>query len=793
MTGKSCRNGFVKSAACALAVTLVTVHRGDGSSPRSKDDSSDCIRLLSEPLIDVPSFSVKANPQGPLIAGAARIDITPPPGFPMGGSAYAATYGRGYWTRLYARAFYFRDAEGQALALVSCDLNAIAGGLQAKVAWLLRDSELGLTRENLILSATHVHHGPGNFMSYKIYNDVASPHSGFDNNLFEELAQRIAHAVRCAGRRAQDFWGWETELVVKRGKVSELLRNRAPVPFLLNPDRDDVVANGPTPIGRCPGPYRSYCPRYRAVDETLSLLEINQTSPDGTQIQAGTLVFLSVHPESMSHDTGLYQSDFTGLAMRLLERGNPNDTFVAGFFNGADGDISVRWKRQNRNEAVFFANRLLGCILSVQSNPTEQINLAPNPKVRVARAEIPANPYFRVEALPSPPTAWCKTWNSNDSLKKLCLAAEPLTGVATIGGAEDARSSMFDLGWKDGVRTEPRDRQGVKVGAFESKMLPGIDMTALIGRPCYYPERFPVSFVGLGTDPNSIGFAAVPAELTRTVWWRIEKRLRKELPTVKAFVPIGLANEYIQYVTTREEYAAQGYEGASVMFGPSTAEVIEETLVDLGLNTHRPIARNALVERALYFPDWPSVHDILTGIDSGEQSFGPDSAGVAHSDPDEALENLIVDEKNLPYRHWPRFEWIEQGIDDWKASRREIRILREDDGIADRDDGPSLLTVFAGPSPEEVKPERLPNRAANRNTIAGFQVRPVKTGEKKRHWFAIWLVPKGIDRTKSYRFSVQLANGTTVRSKLFQPATVEASPTPDVSCEGPHPPCPPAK
>ena len=54
--------------------------------------------------------------------GAARLDITPMPGYPMGGMAAGGRISRGVWTRLNARAFVFEDDAGNAVALVSCDL-----------------------------------------------------------------------------------------------------------------------------------------------------------------------------------------------------------------------------------------------------------------------------------------------------------------------------------------------------------------------------------------------------------------------------------------------------------------------------------------------------------------------------------------------------------------------------------------------------------------------------------------------------------------------------------------------
>lgn len=43
----------------------------------------------------------------------------------------------------------------------------------------------------------------------------------------------------------------------------------------------------------------------------------------------------------------------------------------------------------------------------------------------------------------------------------------------------------------------------------------------------------------------------------------------------------GLTNTYSSYVTTREEYAAQRYEGASTIFGPSTLDAYIQAIISI--------------------------------------------------------------------------------------------------------------------------------------------------------------------------------------------------------------------
>jgi len=726
-----------------------------------KDLRPQCASLFSSPL-EISGYSFAA-PDCPapcqLLAGAAKEDITPPPGFPMGGSGPAGRFGRGYWTRLYARAFYFRDVKGRSLVLVSCDLAAVSGGLQMEVALRLHGKGVNLTRENLILAATHVHHGPGDFMSYALYNKQGSPGKGWDRDLFRWLAEKIANAVVCAKNNAESVAAdVKTELVLREGAVENLLRNRAPEPFMLNADREEVLSEVPRPAGRCPDPFRAECPRFRAVDNRLVVLEIQRTSPGGKPRSTAKLVFLSVHPEAMSHETQLYQSDFTGLAMAALEErelamAGEKGKYVAGFFNGADGDISVRWKRQDRSEAIEFSSELLEAI-----DHTKETSRESAVEIDVARKELLSNPYF----VPNYHDSFDWPRYCVDEAKGPCLAREPMFGVAAAGGAEDARTPLFDLGWKPGVRGNPDTDQGVKVPAFTSPLLPFIWVTRLVAASCDYPETIPLGIVRLKGPAIALSFGVLPAELTRTAWRRIEKPLSARLGRV---IPIGLANEYNSYVTTREEYALQGYEGASNTFGPFTAEVFQAEIIRLADDLRPPGTR---VEKAIFYPGRPL---------SARESFGPESLGFVHPDPDEALEPLLADAHGIAQRHLPRFAWKERGIADYDAAARRVSVLRAPPSLpgndlpVDDDRGPNLLTVFVDP------PDPKPSSYVNKRRSNGSPV-PHSASKKPvdRCWMAIWLPPPGVPSDQKFVFAVTLADHTHVLSAPFSIGEVSSEP-----------------
>ena len=79
----------------------------------------------------------------------------------------------------------------------------------------------------------------------------------------------------------------------------------------------------------------------------------------------------------------------------------------------------------------------------------------------------------------------------------------------------------------------------------------------------------------------------MPGELTTMAGRRLREAVRARLISEgvlgdDAYVVIaGPANTYAHYVTTREEYGVQRYEGASTIFGPCTYRICY-MLLDLG-------------------------------------------------------------------------------------------------------------------------------------------------------------------------------------------------------------------
>jgi neutral ceramidase len=101
-----------------------------------------------------------------------------------------------------------------------------------------------------------------------------------------------------------------------------------------------------------------------------------------------------------------------------------------------------------------------------------------------------------------------------------------------------------------------------------------------IDGPTMTPQIVPLQVLKIG----NLAVAAVPSEVTTMSGRRIEKTLISALGAtgVNHAVVAALANTYTSYLTTRQEYAMQWYEGASTQFGPNQLAAWQQEYAKLG-------------------------------------------------------------------------------------------------------------------------------------------------------------------------------------------------------------------
>lgn len=574
--------------------------------------------------------------------GAARVDLTPIPGIPMNYSI-GGKLSRGFWTRLYVRAVYLQDKNAKAIVLVSCDLPHIPNGLGDRVAELVSEQAPidHLGRAQIVLAATHTHHGPENFFSDGLYNAFPSPRSGFDPQLFEFLAHKITGAIL----EAFDDRTPSVKVRYRQARLERFFRNRSLGAFLRNGEAGAFLAGNAALPGDCL--LAEDQTDERACRAVRALVEIVEFVDAGNQVIAST-VFLAAHPTVLSSQTEVFTGDLFEATSTLLEQKRLGACAsysppVVALFNGAQGDASVTWRRRDRYEllntdpvparlglAVQLARFICGADPGIGAvGPDVYVD----PRIDFQFEWLPLEKPLHAVTMQAQPD--CQPWNEH------CTVEKPLPGVATMGGAQDGRTLWYEMGVGEGLRYSSRGTQGRKLVEFEAAGVP-IKLSELVTDSGPPPDAVPVGIYRIG----SLLFATLPGEFTTMMGDRIRGAIEKAAGASASHVLlIGLANGHVSYVTTPEEYDAQFYEGASNLYGAATGPLVQSKLV-------------ALTGKTTPSADGAGPYDYDPGAC---RVFLPRDAGYPAFASDDGLQNILMDldHPDEPKRDFQKQCWID--------------------------------------------------------------------------------------------------------------------------------------
>ncbi len=474
-----------------------------------------------------------------LLAGAAKIDITPPLGIPMAGYATMSTDSMGVRTKLMARAFYIKPKAGPPVGLVQCDLLSGSLVLHHRVAELIAehtDVECG----GLLIAGTHTHSGPGNYFASMFYNNMAANRAGFDPALFEFLSQRMASAVieSFNTRRA-------AKIAIGTTSVTGVAYNRSLSAYLRN---RNIASLDKTPDKR------------EAVNPTLHMIRIDCQEENGSYKPLGAFSNFSLHPNTNPAELGaVYSGDVFGFADRELEwrikkRYQPSGDTVHALANYTHGDNNPDYDQEVpetfgdlKKFGIHIAGEAFKLFESLDTKLKEDVI------VRYRSTEIDV---FEE--------------NMIDGIK---IADNPAVGMSTLAGAQGrgrtsvvAKIPFFAPGWPK--RIFAGGKHGHKrrmAGPFQGLILP--------------KDEFPHHLFLQVIQVDDTVLLPLPFEVTYEMGTRIavqtgEKAKQVNLDGINRCIVMGTSNGYWGYVTTPEEYSLQYYEGGSNLYGPNTGDFV---------------------------------------------------------------------------------------------------------------------------------------------------------------------------------------------------------------------------
>ncbi|KAK4556568.1 hypothetical protein LTR86_006139 [Recurvomyces mirabilis] len=586
------RHPLILALAAGLIILLSTVnifHRfetlGLSSIWQQTADGLPHLPLLQNILgddIDKSQTDSTATEEGSTyLLGVGKGDITGPVvEINFMGYADPNQVGSGVRQRLYSRAFIIGSNSEPADRIVYLVLDtqsgdtAIRHGILQALADRGGDYAILYGNQNIAVTGTHSHSGPGAWLNYLLPQITSK---GFHKPAYQAIVDGAvasivqAHESLSTGR-----------LSVGTVDIDNANINRSPYAYLANPAEERE--------------------RYQHdVDKAMTVLRFTHSYDDYDK-DIGMLSWFPVHGTSMLGNNTLVTGDNKGVAAYLVEHGSKIPNFVAGFSQANVGDTSPNVEGayceygDDAGQLCDFKTSLCGnksqpCHARGPYWGRDDAGTASTFEIgsRQARAAI--------EILKNTaPGAW--TPITGDIVKSthrfvdFSSFAFPLSNGTYVSTCPAALGYSFAAGTTDGP------------GAFDFKQAPDNPQASpfwnaiggLVAKPnetqqACHGDKIILLDVGESHNPydwspnivdvqlmhvGQMFMIISPGEATTMAGRRWKEAVRRAAAHSlrKGQDPIvvlgGPANTYTHYISTREEYGIQRYEGASTLYGPWT-------------------------------------------------------------------------------------------------------------------------------------------------------------------------------------------------------------------------------
>lgn len=660
----------------AALVTLTLASTGCAAA----EDAADATAALAPPP---PPTSVDPNVERcrsarDFVVGAARSDITGPVTDISTGYTEPGVTMEGLQMRLYSRAFVIESpCSGKRVAYVNVDVlhtyQSIRTGVLARLATRLPGV---YTADNLLIAGTHDHSAPSNISFRTLYN-LANGVIGFDRLNYDIVVDGIvdsivrAHAARTAAR-----------IHVARGRLPGAGHNRSAEAYASNPDAAEYDSN---------------------VDDTMTLLRF--TATNGRPI--GVIDWFAAHATSLGGDVHLVDGDNKGYAAWRMERevsAITGSDFVAGFSNGAMGDVSPNEPPPAGSEPGTDFLRPSDLDPSLDATDDGRIHGARQYEAAMAlyesaTEEVTGGLFFRhryveFQNLPVDPAYGAPAGATT------CMAA---IGAGFVSGTEEGGTTLIaalhegDLTY-NGIPINPVIPSDLRrCQAEKQTVLPVGDVSK------FWVDDIPWVDTIVPLQVFAVGNVAIVGssfEQTTMQGRRVREVLGATLAPagVTDVVVAAIANSYNHYLTTREEYAVQHYEGAFTHFGPwSGAAFLHQT--DL---LARALVEGRTLPAGPTPPDLSNAQVVRTWIDAvGVVNDAPPSGLAFGSVASDAAASYAAGNNRVRVSFWsahPRTAQVRQRTGHVAATFRYLDVQRLENGawrtIAD-DGDPSTRFYWA--------------------------------------------------------------------------------------------------
>jgi neutral ceramidase len=383
--------------------------------------------------------------------------------------------------------------------------------------------------DNVILSATHTHAGAGGFWHYGASSPLGS---SLILEHYEAIVAGIAESIVQAHESLAPG-----KILLDRGTVEDAGANRSMPAYLNNPEEERARYDAPH-------------------DRDMTLLRFER---DGEAI--GTLNWFAVHPTAMTYNNRLISGDHKGRASQLFESARA-EGFVAGFAQANCGDITANLNLDNTGPGAdeFETTHIIGDrqyqkAAELFANASEELQGGIDFRrtyINFKWADVDAAWAGRTDAMTCP-SAYGYSFAAGST--------EDGGGHPMFKEGMTIPNQMVDNLVKEQFKMDPPSEECKTCQAEKAILFASGEMD-----PPGYTQIVPMTLARIG----QLVLVCVPAEFTTMAGRRLRDTVQQALGEEGFYVLAGYANDYCGYVTTREEYATQQYEGGHTLYGPHT-------------------------------------------------------------------------------------------------------------------------------------------------------------------------------------------------------------------------------
>ena len=487
--------------------------------------------------------------------GTARVDVTPPATAASFGHAPDSHLMEGYWTRLYCRVFVFESGSGpfETFAFVPCELAAPSNLLQRSIAEE-RGQEPPQHPRVAHLPHDHAHaRGTGTLLreqGLRRRDQLALPGlRPADGRL--PARSRIATGILSA-YQARRPWRGSAGSTTTCGTSREIGRSTPTVSTSGTPTcRRRRIRRRPT----------SYAP---SIPRSTSC----RSRPPTARRPIGWMVFFAMHPTVLPATNRLFGGDAFGVDLARARARAPSHARPRAGASAAGTSRSTAAPRKDADPLVALIQTERGRHLAALQMPTGGGDRARRWRARRSRDRRPCRRQTTRRSATDRPRRALRRGRHGRRSSRPTGSASPCSGRRPRAAAAITAPPSTVCSRMRPTRTWPTAACAPKrkgMGVLQNIIVP----------PGRLPEarrarrRSPRHHVDL-VRPRGADHHGGARRSTTTV--------KRDGPSAERWLVAGLANAYLQYVTTADEYQMQAYEGGSNLYGPRTLGIFQVRL-----------------------------------------------------------------------------------------------------------------------------------------------------------------------------------------------------------------------